>query len=198
MRRLPSSAVGSVLVAVTYSLNAWPRAHWPLTRRDGASVGPTIARRWRLGRAFSDGLGVTAVLGVAAAKGRLAEDARPLHWVPRWTSGVPPAEQANGGSGTLPAMSYGTIMIGKLKTPGTGQSLVDAAKKWEERKVDGFQGSYALLSDDGSLVVSCITFESKEKYMALADSPGQDEWWRSTMAPLLDGDPQWIDGMWAE
>lgn len=95
-------------------------------------------------------------------------------------------------------MSYGTIMIGKLKTPGTGQSLVDAAKKWEERDVDGFQGSYSLLSDDGSTVVSCITCESKEKYIALADSPGQDEWWRSTMAPLLDGDPRWIDGMWAE
>ena len=37
-----------------------------------------------------------------------------------------------------PEMSYGTIMIGKLKTPGSGQLLVDAAKKWEERKVEGF------------------------------------------------------------
>jgi hypothetical protein len=95
-------------------------------------------------------------------------------------------------------MSYGTIMIGKLKTPGTGQALVDAAKKWEERKVDGFQGSYSLLSDDGSTIVSCVTFESKEKYLALADNPDQDEWWQSVMAPLLDGNPQWIDGEWAE
>jgi len=97
-----------------------------------------------------------------------------------------------------PEMSYGTIMIGKLKTPGSGQLLVDAAKKWEERNVDGFQGSYSLLSDDGTMVVSCITFASKEKYLALADDPGQDDWWQSTMAPLLDGDPQWIDGEWAE
>ena len=95
-------------------------------------------------------------------------------------------------------MSYGTIMIGKLKTPGSGQVLVDAAKKWEDRKVDGFQGSYSLLSDDGSTVVSCVTFETKEKYLALADDPGQDEWWQSTMAPLLNGDPQWIDGEWTE
>jgi len=95
-------------------------------------------------------------------------------------------------------MSYGTIMIGKLKTPGSGHALVDAAKKWEERNVDGFQGSYSLLSDDGLMVVSCITFESKEKYLALADNPGQDEWWQSTMAPLLEGAPQWIDGQWAE
>jgi hypothetical protein len=95
-------------------------------------------------------------------------------------------------------MGYGTIMIGKLKTAGSGQLLVDAAKKWEERNVDGFEGSYSLLSDDGSTIVSCVTFESKEKYLALADDPGQDEWWSSTMAPLLDGDPQWIDGTWAE
>ncbi len=89
-------------------------------------------------------------------------------------------------------------MIGKLKTPGTGQTLVEAGKKWEERKVDGFQGSYSLLGEDGSTVVTCVTFESKAKYMALADSPAQDEWWQSTMAPFLDGDPQWFDGEWAE
>jgi L-rhamnose mutarotase len=99
---------------------------------------------------------------------------------------------------TLALMSYGTIMIGKLKAPGTGQTLVEAAKKWEERKVDGFQGSYSLLGDDGTTVVACVVFESKAKYAALADNPDQDEWWKSTMAPLLDGDPQWIDGVWAE
>ena len=60
-----------------------------------------------------------------------------------------------------PTMSYGTIMIGKLKTPGTGQALADAAKKWEERKVPGFQGSYALLSDDGTTVVSCVTLSPR-------------------------------------
>jgi L-rhamnose mutarotase len=95
-------------------------------------------------------------------------------------------------------MSYGTIMIGKLKKSGTGQALVDAAKKWEERKVPGFQGSYTLFGDDGATVVSCVSFESKDKYLSLADDPAQDEWWRTTMAPMLDGDPQWIDGEWAE
>jgi hypothetical protein len=43
-----------------------------------------------------------------------------------------------------------------------------------------------------------VTFETKEKYLALAEDPGQDDWWQSTMAPLLDGAPQWIDGEWAE
>ena len=94
-------------------------------------------------------------------------------------------------------MAYGTIMIGKLKTPGTGQALVDAAKKWEERKVPGFLGSYSLLADDGATVVACVTFETKDSYLKLADSPEQDDWWRSVMAPMLAGDPQWIDGEWA-
>jgi heme-degrading monooxygenase HmoA len=93
-------------------------------------------------------------------------------------------------------MSYGTIMIGKLKEPGTAQKLVDAAKAWESREVDGFQSTYSLASDDGTLVVSCVSFVSKEKYQALAKDPSQDEWWRNEMAPLLNGDPQWIDGKW--
>ena len=100
-------------------------------------------------------------------------------------------------SDTVSAMSYGTIMVGKLKKAGTGQSLVDAGKKWEERKVPGFQATYTLLGDDGTTVVSCVTFESKEKYVALFNDPAQDEWWRTVMAPMLDGDPQWVDGEWA-
>jgi len=67
-------------------------------------------------------------------------------------------------------LSYGTIMIGKLKKPGTGQALCDAAKKWEERKAPGFQGNYVLLSDDGTTVVSCVSFESKDSYLALGSA----------------------------
>ena len=93
-------------------------------------------------------------------------------------------------------MSYGTIMIGTLKTPGSAQTLVDVAKAWEARNVDGFQASYPFASEDGTKVVSCVVFESKEKYMALANDPKQDEWWSTQMAPLLAGDPQWIDGTW--
>ena len=42
--------------------------------------------------------------------------------------------------------------------------------------------------------VSCVSFESKESYLTLLDDPAQDDWWRSEMAPLLDGDIKWIDG----
>jgi hypothetical protein len=42
----------------------------------------------------------------------------------------------------MPLMSYGTIMIGKLKQPGSAHKLIEAARAWEERNVDGFQASY--------------------------------------------------------
>jgi hypothetical protein len=94
--------------------------------------------------------------------------------------------------------SYGTIMIAKLA--GTA-SLADWQKSLEdwkrERNVAAFQGEYTLLGDDGKTLVSCVVFESKDKYFALANDPEQDKWWRERVAPLLDGEPQWIDGTWA-
>ena len=95
--------------------------------------------------------------------------------------------------------SYGTIMIGKL---ATGTSVSDWRKGLEdwkrERKVAGFQGEYTLIGDDGHTIVSCVTFESKDLYTKLADDPAQDKWYSERVAPLLDGEPQWIDGTWAE
>ena len=41
-------------------------------------------------------------------------------------------------------------------------------------------------------------FASKQDYWALADNPDQDEWYRTSLAPLLDGDPTWIDGDWTD
>lgn len=95
--------------------------------------------------------------------------------------------------------SYGTIMIGKL---AAGKSIGDWTKGLEdwkrERDVPGFQGEYTLLGDDERTIVSCVTFESKELYFKLANDPGQDKWYQERVVPLLDGDPQWIDGTWAE
>jgi hypothetical protein len=53
-----------------------------------------------------------------------------------------------------------------------------------------------LRADDGSTVVMAVQFDAKEQYVALADAPEQDEWWRTVMAPMLDGEPTWIDGTW--
>ena len=95
-------------------------------------------------------------------------------------------------------MSYGTIMIATLKSPATAQTLLAALRRWEERNVSGYQGSYLLAGDGGDTVVSCVTFESKASYLALANDPTQDDWWTNDMAPLFEGDVKWIDGEWVD
>ncbi|MCP2328536.1 hypothetical protein HDA40_007043 [Hamadaea flava] len=90
---------------------------------------------------------------------------------------------------------YGTVMIGKLKVPY--DEVVRAEEKWDtERKVQGYVRGDLLRADDGQTIVMAVQFESKEQYVALADDPKQDEWWRTVMAPMLDGEPTWIDGTW--
>jgi hypothetical protein len=53
-----------------------------------------------------------------------------------------------------------------------------------------------MLADDGRTMVNVAIFDTKENYMALANDPAQDEWYQKHFAPMLDGDPQWIDGAW--
>ena len=93
--------------------------------------------------------------------------------------------------------SYGTIMIGKLAEGVTADDWQKGLAEWKrERNVPGFQGEYSLVTDDGRTIVNCVVFESRDQYFQLADDPVQDEWYRTKIAPLLDGDPQWIDGYW--
>lgn len=93
--------------------------------------------------------------------------------------------------------SYGTIMIGKLAPGVTRADWAKDLEAWKkERNVAGFQGEYLLVGDDGRTIVSCVIFESRETYMALANDPEQDKWWREKVVPNLDGDVQWIDGTW--
>ena len=92
---------------------------------------------------------------------------------------------------------YGTTMIGTLAAGVSADAVRAELKTWEqERTVAGFQSSHALVSDDGRTVVNVAVFESKEAYLALADDPAQDSWWQERFAPLLDGEPRWIDGDW--
>jgi hypothetical protein len=43
-----------------------------------------------------------------------------------------------------------------------------------------------------------VVFQSKEEYLGLAVHPDQDAWWQTRMAPLIEGDPKWVDGVWAD
>ena len=91
---------------------------------------------------------------------------------------------------------YGTVMIGRLRA--SREELLAAAKAWqEERQVPGFLREDVLFGDDGTTVVTPVWFSSEEAYRRLAQDPEQDTFWQTRFAPLLDGDPQWIDGAWA-
>ena len=52
-------------------------------------------------------------------------------------------------------------------------------------------------SEDGVTIVVTVVFEDEAGYRALSDDPEQAQWWETQMRPLLDADPQWIDGHWA-
>ena len=90
---------------------------------------------------------------------------------------------------------YGTVMIGQLK--GDFATVEAEAERWaRERQVPGFQHEEMMLCDDGRTVVMAVWFDSAESYRALADDPEQARWYEQVMAPMLDGDPQWLDGSW--
>ena len=90
---------------------------------------------------------------------------------------------------------YGTVMIATLK--GSLEDVRQAAKEWEnDFDAPGYVGQDVLVADDGTTLVMTVRFATKAQYQALADNPAQDEWWRTTMAPLFDGEPRWIDGEW--
>lgn len=92
---------------------------------------------------------------------------------------------------------YGTTMIGKLAAGVTADDVTNELKNWtSQRQVPGYMSSHILVGDDGKTVVNVAVFESKEAYFALANDPEQSKWWEEHYAPLLDGEPTWIDGAW--
>ena len=93
-------------------------------------------------------------------------------------------------------MSYGTVMIGKVK-PGTADKARDAGRRWLAERgpvVRGFEDEWVLIGDDDTVVMA-VRFASKEDYAALADDPAQDAFWQEHMVPILE-DVRWVDGTW--
>ncbi len=90
---------------------------------------------------------------------------------------------------------YGTVMIART-TVSTDQ-LRESSRRWttERGPSVGYVDQWVMTADDGRVVMA-VRFESKEAYQKLADDPGQNEWWTTQVAPLLDGEPEWIDGEW--
>jgi hypothetical protein len=91
--------------------------------------------------------------------------------------------------------SYGTVMIARLAV--APEDVEASIRSWvQERRVPGFRHEDVMVCDDGVTVVMSVFFDSEADYRALSDDPAQDAWWRDTVMPMLDGDPQWFDGHW--
>jgi antibiotic biosynthesis monooxygenase (ABM) superfamily enzyme len=90
---------------------------------------------------------------------------------------------------------YGSVMIGRLRV--VPEEAIRACDAWQrDRGSPGHRLTDILTADDGHTIVLAVQFETKDQYLALADSPEQDAWWRTVMRPLLEGEPTWIDGTW--
>jgi hypothetical protein len=92
---------------------------------------------------------------------------------------------------------YGTTMIATLAAGVDAAKVRTEVELWEkEHHPVGYRSSHVLIGDDGRTIVNVAIFDSKESYQALADNPAQDAWWQKHYAPLLEGEPRWIDGRW--
>jgi hypothetical protein len=91
---------------------------------------------------------------------------------------------------------YGTLMIGRPAVDV--MTMRDAAREWASTRGDiGFVDERVLVADDGRVAVA-VRFASREDYERLAEDPRQDKWWSEVMAPMLAGEPEWIDGEWMD
>jgi quinol monooxygenase YgiN len=92
---------------------------------------------------------------------------------------------------------YGTIARLKVKH-GQEQNLIDLFNQWEKQRkpqVKGAIGGFLMKPDKGAAgdYIAVAIFKDKQAYMANADDPAQDEWYRK-MRDLLTADPAWEDG----
>lgn len=88
---------------------------------------------------------------------------------------------------------YGTVAKIRLK-PGNEEKMLDMLASYEDIDVEGYVGDVVFRSDkDPNVYYLNVVFESREDYVANAESPEQHERFLE-MRELLDGDPEWNDG----
>lgn len=90
---------------------------------------------------------------------------------------------------------YGTVMIGRLRV--APEEAIRTIDKWQrDHEAPGYRLTDILTADDGRTMIVTVQFDTKDQYLALAHSAEQDEWWRTVMLPLLEGEMTWVDGTW--
>ncbi len=91
---------------------------------------------------------------------------------------------------------YGSIFRFTLKPGGEAEAMemFDAERSSETGRLRaaGLVASYIFRLDNGGHMGVAI-FEDREKYLANANDPRQDEWYRKFRA-LAEEDPEWNDG----
>jgi heme-degrading monooxygenase HmoA len=87
---------------------------------------------------------------------------------------------------------YGTVAKLRVKPGG-----LEKLQEWSPEEDDRASGAVAVyafqMDDDPDEVYTVALFESKEAYVANADSPEQDKRYRQ-MLKWLEGEPEWHDG----
>ena len=89
---------------------------------------------------------------------------------------------------------YGTIYRLRPKA-GKEADVIRIMDEWDRErrpKVKGSIAGYLFKLDKGGMMGVAL-FESKEAYVANANDPEQDAWYRQFRA-LMVADPQWFDG----
>ena len=91
---------------------------------------------------------------------------------------------------------YGTIARVKVKKAKIREFFA-LGKEWDDRerkRAIGFLGADLLWEDqDEGSACLIVRFIDRESYLANANSPEQDKFYRR-MRDCLENDPEWIDG----
>jgi quinol monooxygenase YgiN len=88
---------------------------------------------------------------------------------------------------------YGTVARMRVKT-GMVNQLRDWMRQEDTRGIPGYKTSYTYQMDaDPTTVYVAIVFESREAYVANAQSPQMDAHYQELVA-LLEEPPEWHDG----
>lgn len=89
---------------------------------------------------------------------------------------------------------YGTIFHMKPKS-GQEEEIRKLFEEWNrdrKPKVQGASDGYLFKLEKGGLMGVAV-FDSKENYLANAEDPEQNQWFRK-LREHLEEDPQWNDG----
>jgi len=89
---------------------------------------------------------------------------------------------------------YGTVARAKVKA-GRLDDVVALMNEWErDHKAEGAVANYLYSLDvDATMIVMAVVFRDKASYVANADDPETDTWYRR-FRELLEDDPEWSDG----